>query len=50
MVRWISSDGRLRTRDETVAEMLKELGFARRGSRIAAALEQAIDEVKRRGG
>nr|MCU0256520.1 AAA domain-containing protein [Vicinamibacterales bacterium] len=46
---WIASDGLLRTRDELLAEMMTELGFARRGTRIVAALEQAIDEAKREG-
>jgi hypothetical protein len=46
---WIASDGLLRTRDELLAEMMKELGFTRRGTRIVAALEQAIDEAKREG-
>ncbi len=47
LARWIASDGLLRTRDELVAEMMKELGFTRRGTRIVAALEQAVDEAKR---
>ncbi len=49
LARWIASDGLLRTRDEWVTEMMKELGFTRRGTRIVAALEQAIDEAKREG-
>ncbi|HWI62988.1 MAG TPA: AAA domain-containing protein [Symbiobacteriaceae bacterium] len=34
LVRWIKSDGQLRTEDQIIAEMVGELGFARRGKRI----------------
>lgn len=42
LIQWIASDGRLRTDDEIVAEMVSALGFARRGARIEAAIRNAI--------
>jgi very-short-patch-repair endonuclease len=47
LVRWIQSDTLLRTRDELVEEMVAELGFRRRGARIMAAVEAAIDRTSR---
>lgn len=41
-IEWIVSDGRLRTDDEIVAEMISVLGFARRGARIEATIQQAL--------
>ena len=38
MVEWIESDGRLRTHDEIIDELLPELGFQRRGARIEDVL------------
>lgn len=46
MVRWVLSDGRLPTDEEILAEVVRELGFARRGSRITAAVSAAIRAVK----
>ena len=46
LVRWICSDTLLRTEEELMAEMRKELGFKRRGSRIDAALKAAIKRVQ----
>jgi very-short-patch-repair endonuclease len=45
-VRWINSDGRLRTDDEIVTEVVRELQFARRGSRIVSAIRQAIRSAR----
>ena len=42
LVQWIWSDGRLRTDEETLEEMIKELGFQRRGPRIVATIRDAI--------
>jgi hypothetical protein len=42
VVAWIESDGLLRTSDEVVTEAMRELGFARRGPRIVAAIEASI--------
>ncbi len=42
LVRWIRSDGKLRTDDEIAEEMVQELGFRRRGPRIMAAIRNAI--------
>jgi very-short-patch-repair endonuclease len=47
LVRWIRSDGVLRTHEEIVAEMLNELGYRRRGHRIDAAFRAAIEREER---
>ena len=41
-VRWVRSDGRLYTEDELLTEVIKTLGFKRRGHKIVAAIESAI--------
>lgn len=46
LMRWIMSDGQLRTTDELVALGTAELGFKRRGALIVSALERAIATVK----
>lgn len=43
LVGWIQSDGVLRTEDEILEEMIRELGYSRRGKHIVAALDQAIN-------
>ena len=45
-VRWIQSDGRLRTDDQIMESACEQLGFTRKGSRIVARLQMAIDEIK----
>jgi len=47
LVRWIESDDRLRTEDELLEETMRELGFQKRGSRIVAAIYQAIRQARR---
>jgi len=42
LLRWVKSDGKLRTNEELADEMFAALPFARRGSKIEAALERAI--------
>jgi hypothetical protein len=42
LLRWVQSDGKLRTNDELADEMFAALPFARRGSKIEAALKRAI--------
>ena len=42
MVDWVNSDDILRTEEETIREVSRELGFQRRGSRIDAAIRNAI--------
>ena len=42
LVRWVNSDGRLRTDEEITDEMVVELGFQRRGTSIEAAIRNAI--------
>jgi very-short-patch-repair endonuclease len=42
LIEWVRSDGRLRTEDEIVTELVQVLGYQRRGSRIVARLTAAI--------
>ena len=46
MIRWILSDGCLQTDDEICAEMVRELGFKRRGVRIEEAVRAALKKVR----
>ncbi len=48
LARWIESDGTLRTEDQVLGEMMAELGFQRRGSKIEPALRAAIRTTRRR--
>jgi very-short-patch-repair endonuclease len=45
-VRWIESDGLLRTKVELRDEVIRELGFRRRGHKIVAAVDRAIDQAR----
>jgi very-short-patch-repair endonuclease/DNA polymerase III delta prime subunit len=47
LVRWIESDDLLRTEGELLEETMRELGFKRHGSRVVAAITQAIQEARR---
>ena len=47
LVRWVQSDDKLRTDDEIADEMFAVLPFSRRGSKIEAALENAIQRWER---
>lgn len=46
LARWIRSDDMLRTEEELLAEMMRELGFQRRGKNVVAALKAAIARTK----
>jgi hypothetical protein len=46
IVRWIRSDGLLRTDDELLEEMVRELGFQRRGPRIEVTIRSAIRKAR----
>jgi very-short-patch-repair endonuclease len=46
IVRWIKSDGLLRTDDDIIDEAIKCLGFKRRGKRIEDALREAVRKEK----
>jgi hypothetical protein len=46
LIRWILSDGYLRTDDEIVQEMVQQLGFKKRGVRIQARVLEALQKVK----
>lgn len=48
LVRWIQSDGRLRTDEEIVGEMVEELGFSRRGRNIEAEIRRTIEALRLR--
>ncbi|MCR1785488.1 DUF4011 domain-containing protein [Nocardioides carbamazepini] len=47
VVRWIQSDGLLRTEEDLIRDAMDELGWRRRGSRIDAGLRDAIVAAKR---
>jgi very-short-patch-repair endonuclease len=42
LIRWIDSDTLLRNMEEVLEEVMQELGFQRRGSKIKERIEQAI--------
>jgi hypothetical protein len=42
LARWIRSDDALRTQDELLQEMMRELGFQRRGKNVVTRLTTAI--------
>jgi hypothetical protein len=46
LIEWINSDGRLRTDEEIIEEMIPELGFSRRGPRIEAAIRSVLDVMR----
>jgi very-short-patch-repair endonuclease len=46
MVRWIRSDGRLRTDEEILSEVIAALEFSRRGTRIVETIRTAIVETR----
>jgi very-short-patch-repair endonuclease len=48
MFDWIESDGRLRTDEEMIDEILPELGLHRRGTRIEAALKSVLESRRNR--
>ena len=47
LIRWIESDGLLRTKVELRDEAIRELGFKRRGPKIVLAVEGAIDTARK---
>jgi hypothetical protein len=47
LVRWIESDDLLRTEDELVDEMMRELGFRRHGKNVVATIAAAIARARR---
>jgi very-short-patch-repair endonuclease len=46
VIRWIESDTLLRTEEEMLDEVVRELGFSRRGSRIRVAVAAALDTAR----
>jgi hypothetical protein len=48
MIDWIESDGRLRSDEEIIDELLPEFGFHRRGARIEGVLKSALDKHRGR--
>ena len=42
LIKWIASDGQLRTDDQIIDEIVPVLGFGRRGARIDRAVRSAI--------
>jgi very-short-patch-repair endonuclease len=49
LLEWIDSDGRLRTDDQLVEELFRELGYGRRGGRIMERLREIVRQRSRRG-
>jgi very-short-patch-repair endonuclease len=47
LAQWIESDGMLRTEEELLADMMFQLGYRRRGSKIVAALTAAIKKARK---
>ena len=47
LIHWIESDTLLRTEDQLLAEVVDVLGYKRRGSRIVAAVTDAIRQSRR---
>lgn len=50
LIRWIESDGLLRTKAELREEAIEALGYRRRGPRIIVALDEAIELARARQG
>ncbi len=46
LIRWINSDGQLRTDEQVISEMVATLGFRRRGVRIETAICSAISALR----
>ncbi|MBC2637514.1 MULTISPECIES: AAA domain-containing protein [unclassified Rhodococcus (in: high G+C Gram-positive bacteria)] len=46
LIKWIKSDGLLRTEDALVRTAMEELGYRRKGGRITVALENAIRSAR----
>ncbi|HEX8958393.1 MAG TPA: DUF559 domain-containing protein, partial [Solirubrobacterales bacterium] len=46
LIRWIESDGLLRTQIDLCEEAIRQLGFKRRGHKIVAVLGEAIAEAR----
>jgi hypothetical protein len=46
LAQWIRSDDVLRTEDELLQEMMRELGFQRRGKNVVARLSTAISRSR----
>lgn len=49
LIKWIVSDGQLRTDEEIVDEVVQEMGFSRRGKNIVAEIMYAISELRKKG-
>ena len=50
LLKWLESDGLLRTNDQLMDLMIDELGFERRGVRIVARVEAAMAQHRRGNG
>ena len=47
LIQWIESDTLLRPKEQLIDETVRELGFQRRGKKIVAAIEHAINRTRR---
>lgn len=48
IVKWVASDGLLRTDAELLDEVVREMGYQRRGSKIVSRVERAIAAYRKR--
>jgi hypothetical protein len=46
LARWLTTDDTLRTQDELLQEMMRELGFQRRGKNVVTRLTAAIRRLQ----
>jgi hypothetical protein len=49
VVRWVISDGQLRTDAEIIDEVAKQLGFSQRGKNIVRAIQLTILRLRAKG-
>jgi hypothetical protein len=49
LVRWVESDTLLRTEEQLLDEVVRELGFSRKGPRIREAVLAAVRAARRAG-
>ncbi len=47
LVEWVRSDGMLRTEEELIEEVMRDLGFQRRGRNVVARITSAIRTSRR---
>lgn len=48
LIKYVRSDGILRTREEEITELISELGFSKRGAKILRVLNYVLDQTDRK--